>query len=45
MYMKVVSMKRSEVDMNKVTPAMKQYLELKEQNEDVIIFFRLGDFY
>ncbi len=43
--MKVVCMKRSEVDMSKVTPAMKQYLELKEQNEDVIIFFRLGDFY
>lgn len=38
-------MKRSEVDMNKVTPAMKQYIELKDQNPDVIIFFRLGDFY
>ncbi len=38
-------MKRSEVDMSKVSPAMKQYLELKEQNEDVVIFFRLGDFY
>ena len=43
--MKVVSMKRSEVDMNKVTPAMEQDVVLKEQNEDVIIFFRLGDFY
>ncbi len=38
-------MKRESVDMNKVSPAMKQYLELKEQNEDVVIFFRLGDFY
>ena len=38
-------MKRNEVDMNKVTPAMRQYIELKNQNEDVIIFFRLGDFY
>lgn len=43
--MKVVEMKRSEVDMSKVSPAMRQYLELKEQNEDVVIFFRLGDFY
>ena len=24
---------------------MKQYLEIKGKNEDVIIFFRLGDFY
>ncbi len=38
-------MKRSEVAMSKVSPAMRQYLELKEQNEDVVIFFRLGDFY
>ena len=38
-------MLRSEVDMNKVTPMMKQYLEIKEKNEDIIIFFRLGDFY
>ena len=38
-------MLRSEVDINKVTPMMKQYLEIKNQNEDIIIFFRLGDFY
>ncbi len=38
-------MERKEVDMNKVTPMMRQYLEIKEQNEDLIIFFRLGDFY
>ena len=38
-------MLRSEVDMNRVTPMMKQYLEIKEKNEDIIIFFRLGDFY
>ena len=24
---------------------MKQYLEIKEQNKDSILFFRLGDFY
>ena len=38
-------MKRSEVDINKVTPMMRQYLEIKDKNPDVILFFRLGDFY
>ena len=38
-------MQRSNVDLNKVTPMMRQYLEIKKQNEDKIIFFRLGDFY
>lgn len=38
-------MLRSEVDKNRVTPMMKQYLDIKEKNEDIIIFFRLGDFY
>lgn len=27
------------------TPMMKQYLEIKENNADCILFFRLGDFY
>jgi len=38
-------MKRSEVDRNKLSPMMIQYLDIKEKNEDTIIFFRLGDFY
>jgi len=38
-------MNRKDVDRNKITPMMKQYLEIKDQNEDIIIFFRLGDFY
>lgn len=38
-------MDRKSVDMNKITPMMKQYLEIKNENEDLIIFFRLGDFY
>ena len=33
------------VDMNKVTPMMKQYIETKKQNRDIILFYRLGDFY
>ena len=38
-------MNRQDVDINKVTPMMRQYLEIKNKNEDIIIFFRLGDFY
>ncbi|MBE6989761.1 MAG: DNA mismatch repair protein MutS [Ruminococcaceae bacterium] len=28
-----------------LTPMMRQYMEIKEQNQDSILFFRLGDFY
>jgi len=28
-----------------VTPMIKQYLEIKDQHKDAILFFRLGDFY
>ena len=38
-------MKRSEVDRSKLSPMMQQYMEIKDQYEDCIIFFRLGDFY
>ena len=38
-------MERKDVDIEKVTPMMRQYLEIKNENEDLIIFFRLGDFY
>ena len=31
--------------MAEMTPMMQQYLQIKEQNKDCIIFFRLGDFY
>jgi len=31
--------------MAELTPMMQQYLEIKEQNQDCILFFRLGDFY
>ncbi len=30
---------------NPVTPMMKQYFEIKNQYEDCILFYRLGDFY
>ena len=31
--------------MAELTPMMKQYMEIKKQNMDAILFYRLGDFY
>ncbi|MBQ2422912.1 MAG: hypothetical protein II286_03075, partial [Clostridia bacterium] len=31
--------------MAKLSPMMQQYLEIKKEYNDCIIFFRLGDFY
>lgn len=31
--------------MGKLTPMMKQYMDIKEQYKEYILFFRLGDFY
>ena len=33
------------IDKTKYTPMMRQYLEIKEQYKDALVFFRLGDFY
>ena len=38
-------MTRSEVDRSKVSPMMRQYLETKDNYSDVILFYRIGDFY
>ena len=38
-------MNRSEVDRNKISPMMRQYLEIKDKYPDTLIFYRLGDFY
>ena len=38
-------MKLSEVDRSKLAPMMKHYVELKDKYQDVILFYRLGDFY
>ena len=34
-----------DVDLSKISPMMKQYIDIKKENEDNILFFRLGDFY
>ena len=33
------------IDRSKLSPMMKNYMETKEQYEDCILFYRLGDFY
>ena len=38
-------MKLNEVDRSKLAPMMKHYVELKDKYRDVILFYRLGDFY
>lgn len=38
-------MKMADVDITKVSPMMKQYIEVKNENLDTVIFFRVGDFY
>ena len=38
-------MKISEVNRSKLTPMMRQYLSIKDEHPDLIIMFRLGDFY
>ncbi len=38
-------MKLENVNINNVTPMMKQYMEIKLENKEIILFYRLGDFY
>lgn len=38
-------MERSSVDVNKLSPMMKEYIKTKSEYEDVLLFYRLGDFY
>jgi len=38
-------LKSYEVDPNDATPMVKQYLDIKKDNQGVILFYRMGDFY
>ena len=38
-------MKFEEVDYNSLSPMMKQYYDIKKDYKNVILFYRLGDFY
>ena len=34
-----------DVDMNKLSPMMKHYIDIRKQYKDCLVFYRLGDFY
>ena len=38
-------MNRKDVNIEELSPMMKQYMEIKKEHEDELLFFRLGDFY
>lgn len=38
-------MKRNEVKYEELSPLMQQYLDIKKDYEDVLLFYRVGDFY
>jgi DNA mismatch repair protein MutS len=38
-------MKRSEVNYDELSPMMKQYMDIKKNYENVLLFYRIGDFY
>lgn len=38
-------MKRSDIDYNELSPMMKQYMDIKKDHEDELLFYRIGDFY
>lgn len=37
--------KTCDVDITQATPMMKQFLEIKKENQEVILLYRMGDFY
>ena len=38
-------MKRSEVNYNELSPMMQQYMDIKNEHLDELLFYRIGDFY
>ncbi len=40
-----MTMERKDVNLNDVSPMMREYLQTKSEYEDTILFYRLGDFY
>ena len=38
-------MKRKEVNYEELSPMMKQYMDIKKDYEDTLLFYRIGDFY
>lgn len=40
-----MNVKKGSTNMAQLTPMMQQYMNIKEQHKDCILFYRLGDFY
>ena len=38
-------MRREDVNYNELSPMMQQYMDIKKNYEDVLLFYRVGDFY
>ncbi|MBR6336399.1 MAG: DNA mismatch repair protein MutS, partial [Ruminococcus sp.] len=38
-------MRIDEIDRSRLSPMMRQYLEIKDAYKDYVLFFRVGDFY
>ena len=38
-------MKRIDVNYEELSPMMKQYMDIKKEYEDTLLFYRIGDFY
>ena len=38
-------MKRNEVNYDELSPMMKQYMDIKKDYDDTLLFYRIGDFY
>ena len=38
-------MKLSEVNIDELSPMMREYVKTKNEYKDVLLFYRLGDFY
>ncbi|HBN09402.1 MAG TPA: hypothetical protein DD435_12390, partial [Cyanobacteria bacterium UBA8530] len=36
---------KSPIDTSRLTPMMQQYRAVKDQHPDVLLFYRMGDFY
>ena len=37
--------KSLEINLDEATPMLRQYLEIKQKNQDTILLYRMGDFY
>ncbi len=41
----MIRLDKEEINVGKITPLMEQYLDIKKDYQDAVLFFRMGDFY